>query len=159
VVFDDTVANNICLWSCDPKEPESFERIRRAAQKAQCEEFIEGMPEGYETRIGDRGVRLSGGQKQRLAIAREFFKEPELLILDEATSSLDTHSERLVQKSIDDLKGKMTLVIVAHRLSTIKNVDRIFVLDKGELVESGSYEELIRNKKTLFRKMTELQSL
>ncbi|MFB6258756.1 MAG: ABC transporter ATP-binding protein [Flavobacteriales bacterium] len=160
VVFDDTVANNICLWACDPEGPACMERIRNAAEKAHCSDFIQEMKDGFNTIVGDRGVRLSGGQKQRIAIARELFRQPELLILDEATSSLDTASEKQIQESIDALKGKVTLVIIAHRLSTIKNVDRIYVLDHGRVVEQGSFEELTNGKGTgKFKEMAEMQKL
>jgi len=158
-VFDDTAANNISLWSCDQHDPTCQEQIQEAAHKAYCHHFIQKLPKGYQTRIGDKGVRLSGGQRQRLSIARELFKEPELLILDEATSSLDTESERFIQRSIDELKGKMTVVIIAHRLSTIRNADYIYVLDEGRLVESGSYSELSTKDGSKFKKMVELQSL
>jgi subfamily B ATP-binding cassette protein MsbA len=117
------------------------------------------MPKGYQTTIGDRGVRVSGGQRQRLSIARELYKDPEFLILDEATSALDTESEQEIQKSIDGLKGKMTVVIIAHRLSTIKNADYIYVLDQGEVIEEGSYEELVAETNSKFKEMTEMQSL
>lgn len=104
-------------------------------------------------------MRLSGGQRQRLFIARELYKNPNLLILDEATSSLDTESERYIQKSIDALKGSMTVVIIAHRLSTIKNSDLIYVLEKGEIIESGTYNELSLNSDSRFAQMVAIQSL
>ncbi len=160
VVFDDTVANNISLWTCNyNKKQNCRDKIERMARKAHCHHFIEEMPEGFNTIIGDRGVRVSGGQRQRLSIARELFKEPELLLLDEATSSLDTESEKEIQKSIDELKGQMTVVIIAHRLSTIKNADYIYVLDKGVVVEEGGFNELAKIKNSKFKEMTEMQSL
>jgi len=152
------VANNIALWSCDPEDSRCFERLKKAAADAYCLEFIQSLPEGFATIVGDRGIKLSGGQKQRIAIARELFKQPQLLILDEATSALDTESERAIQRSIDALKGKLTVIIIAHRLSTVQNADIIYVLDKGKIVESGGFEELIR-RDGLFRKMVELQTL
>ncbi len=158
VIFNDTIANNIALWSCDPQDSRCFDRLQKAAAAAYCLEFIQSLPEGFATVVGDRGIKLSGGQKQRIAIARELFKQPELLILDEATSALDTESERAIQQSIDALKGKLTVIIIAHRLSTVQNADIIYVLDKGEIVESGSFAELIR-RDGLFRKMVELQTL
>jgi subfamily B ATP-binding cassette protein MsbA len=109
--------------------------------------------------IGDRGVRLSGGQRQRLFIARELFKNPNLLLLDEATSALDTESERYIQESIDALKGEMTVVIIAHRLSTVRDVDYLYVLEEGRVVEEGSYKALTTNGQTRFREMVEMQSL
>jgi len=160
VVFDDTIANNICLWKGDYRKDENVrKRVEEAAKRAYAHRFIETLQDGYETTVGDRGVRLSGGQRQRLFIARELYKNPKLLILDEATSSLDTESERYIQKSIDSLKGSMTVVIIAHRLSTIKNADLIYVLDNGEIIEQGSYDELSNDEKSRFSKMVAIQSL
>jgi subfamily B ATP-binding cassette protein MsbA len=160
VVFDDTVANNISLWSGDfDGDPALRESVEEAAKQAYAHDFIMDLPDGYNTVVGDRGVRLSGGQRQRLFIARELFKNPNLLILDEATSALDTESERYIQDSIDALKGEMTVVIIAHRLSTIKNVDRVYVLDDGHLIEQGSYDELRNHTESRFREMVEMQSL
>jgi len=160
VVFDDTVANNINLWKGDyDNDAEVQHKVREAAEKAYALDFIEDLPEGFNTIVGDRGVRLSGGQRQRLFIARELFKNPNLLILDEATSALDSDSESFIQKSIDNLKGSMTVVIIAHRLSTIKNSDHIYVLDNGEIIEDGSYEELTLVTNGRFKEMVEMQSL
>jgi ABC-type multidrug transport system fused ATPase/permease subunit len=160
VVFDDSIANNISLWACDFEKDETCKyRMEEAARRAYCYPFIDALPDGYKTIVGDRGVKLSGGQQQRLFMARELFKHPRLLILDEATSSLDTESERYIQKSIDELKGKMTVVIIAHRLSTIKNADYIYVLDRGKIVEEGTYEELVCRKNSRFGKMVSMQRL
>lgn len=160
VVFDDTIANNINLWSGDYENDEKIrERVYEAAKKAYALKFIEELPEGFDTIVGDRGVRLSGGQRQRLFIARELFKNPNLLILDEATSALDSESETFIQQSIDDLKGSITVVIIAHRLSTIKNADCIYVMDQGRIVESGSYDELAYTENGRFKSMVDLQSL
>lgn len=160
VVFDDTIANNICLWKGDYEtDPEVRKMVQEAAKRAFADEFIRNMGDGYNTVVGDRGVRLSGGQRQRLFIARELYKNPNLLILDEATSSLDTESERYIQQSIDALKGSMTVVIIAHRLSTIKNADLIYVLEKGEIIESGTYEELSMKSESRFAQMVAIQSL
>lgn len=160
VVFDDTIANNICLWKGDYESDDTIRQsVEEAAKRAYAHSFIKDLPDGYNTLVGDRGVRLSGGQRQRLFIARELYKKPNLLILDEATSSLDTESEQYIQQSIDALKGSMTVVIIAHRLSTIKNADHIYVIEKGKLVEGGSYEELSLNNKTKFSKMVRIQSL
>lgn len=157
-VFDDTIANNICLWAEDPANPKTQEAIAEAAKKAYAWEFINELEYGLNTIVGERGVKLSGGQKQRLFIARELYKEPRLLILDEATSALDTKSEKFIQNSIDALKGSLTVIIIAHRLSTIKNADLIFVLDNGELIEQGNYEELSRQN-SRFSSMIEIQNL
>jgi len=160
VVFDDSIANNICLWEGDARQdPALDQRIREAARHAYLDHFIEGLAEGYDTRVGDRGIRLSGGQRQRLFIARELFKNPNLLILDEATSALDSESERAIQVSIDALRGRMTVVIIAHRLSTVRNADKVFVLDQGELVEQGTYAELRETEGSRFGVMVDLQAL
>jgi subfamily B ATP-binding cassette protein MsbA len=160
VVFDDTIANNVSLWRGNiENDPALRERVVDAAQRAHADHFIRDLPDGYQTVVGDRGVRLSGGQRQRLFIARELFKQPNLLILDEATSALDTESERYIQESIDALKGEMTVVIIAHRLSTIKNVDYVYVMDEGRVVEDGPYHELRTREQSRFREMVEMQNL
>jgi subfamily B ATP-binding cassette protein MsbA len=160
VVFDDTIANNICLWKGDINEDSHLlKRVQTAASQAHIAHFINTLPEGYQTLVGDRGLRLSGGQRQRLFIARELFRRPNLLILDEATSALDSESERAIQQSIDELKGQTTVVIIAHRLSTIKNVDQVYVLDKGELVEQGRYEDLRDAEQSRFGKLASMQAL
>lgn len=160
VVFDDTVANNICLWKGDYENNEEVRHnIHKAAEKAYALDFIQDLPKGFNTIVGDRGVRLSGGQRQRLFIARELYKKPNLLILDEATSALDSDSENFIQQSIDNLKGSMTVVIIAHRLSTIKNSDYIYVLDEGRVIEDGSYNELTIDTNGRFKEMVEMQSL
>jgi ABC-type multidrug transport system fused ATPase/permease subunit len=160
VVFDDTVANNISLWQGDIEEdPALRERVIHAAERAHAHHFIQDLPNGYQTRVGDRGVRLSGGQQQRLFVARELFKQPNLLLLDEATSDLDTASEQHIQDSVDALQGEVTVVIIAHRLSTVKNADRVYVLEDGRVIESGSYHELRHREEGAFREMVEMQSL
>lgn len=160
VVFDDSVANNICMWQGDiQKDRLLFERVREAARQAHVAHVIESLPDGYSTLVGDRGVRLSGGQRQRLFLARELFKRPNLLILDEATSALDSESEHAIQQSIDALKGKMTIVMIAHRLATIRNVDKVYVIDKGRVVEEGSYESLRDDKQTRFAQLVAMQKL
>lgn len=160
VVFDDSIANNICLWNGDyQNDPEVQKKVQEAANKAYADVFINEMPETYLTVVGERGVRLSGGQKQRLFIARELYKKPNLLILDEATSALDSESESYIQKSVDKLKRTLTVVIIAHRLSTIKNADIIYVMDKGRLIESGSFEELTSRENSRFSKMVNIQQI
>lgn len=160
VVFDDTVANNICLWNGDYEDnPEILNKVKESAMKAYADVFINQMPDGYNTMVGERGVRLSGGQKQRLFIARELYKNPSLLILDEATSALDSESERYIQESIDNLKRSLTVVIIAHRLSTIKNADIIYVMDKGKIIESGTFEELTSKDNSRFGKMVNIQQI
>ena len=160
VIFDDTIANNIGLWVGDPRRDDTFRRrILEAARQAHIAHFIETLPDGYDTLVGERGLRLSGGQRQRLFIARELFRSPRLLILDEATSALDSESERAIQQSIDELKGRITVVIIAHRLSTIHNVDRVYVLEKGQVVEQGSYWALRNREGSRLGKLIDMQAL
>ena len=120
------------------------EEVINAAKRANIHDYILTLPEGYDTVIGERGVRLSGGQKQRLSIARVFLKDPPILILDEATSALDNVTETLIQKSLDDLSEGRTTIVVAHRLSTIKNADEIAVVSDGKIVEQGTHDELVK---------------
>jgi subfamily B ATP-binding cassette protein MsbA len=140
VLFNDTVAANIAYGLCGSA---TRDEIRAAAVAAHALEFIEAMPNGFDTLIGEKGVKLSGGQRQRLAIARALLKDAPILILDEATSALDTESERMVQQALDNLMQSRTTLVIAHRLSTIENADRIVVLNKGKLVETGSHDELL----------------
>ena len=128
-----------------------------AARKANAHNFISGFPEGYETVVGERGVKLSGGQRQRLAIARAILKDPVILILDEATSSLDSESESLVQEALYNLMKNRTSFVIAHRLSTIRNADKIIVLEGGYVKESGTHAELIRIDDGLYRNLNQLQ--
>lgn len=160
VIFDDTVAHNIGMWSGDfDTDADYADRVLAAAKAAYARSFIEALPDGFKTVVGDRGVRLSGGQKQRLFIARELFKQPKLLILDEATSALDTESERAIHSSIDQLKGSTTIVIIAHRLSTIRNADTVCVLESGRIVEHGSYQELLEKENSRLGEMVAAQVL
>jgi subfamily B ATP-binding cassette protein MsbA len=160
VVFDDTIAVNISMMSSEEsRSPVVMERIRDAARQAQLAAHIESLPDAYQTRVGDRGIRLSGGQRQRLFIARELFRKPNLLILDEATSALDSESERGVQRSLDALHGSMTVIVIAHRLATIKSADEVLVFANGKIVERGTYEQLAMNAETRFSRMVELQAL
>ncbi|MGH7680609.1 MAG: ABC transporter ATP-binding protein [Candidatus Eiseniibacteriota bacterium] len=139
ILFNDTVWNNIAYGVTDAEE----ESVQRAARAANAERFILDMSEGYQTKIGDRGVLLSGGERQRLAIARAIFKNPSLLLLDEATSSLDSESELLVQEALEALFQGRTVFVIAHRLSTIQRADRILVLDEGRIVQTGTHAELV----------------
>ena len=122
----------------------SDEEVRRAAEAAAALEFLDGLPQGFDTFLGQRGVRLSGGQRQRVAIARAILRNPAVLLLDEATSALDAESERSVQRALDRLMAGRTTLVIAHRLATVQKADRIVVLDRGRLVASGRHEELIR---------------
>ncbi len=139
ILFNETVRDNIALGKSDATEEEIIE----AAKAAYAHDFIKEMPNGYDTLIGERGVKLSGGQKQRISIARALLKNPAILILDEATSSLDTASEIIVQKALDNLMTNRTTFVIAHRLSTVRRADKILVLDKGRIIESGTHEELL----------------
>ena len=160
LIFDDTIANNISMWSVDTSNNENLlERITNAANQANILEFIQSLPNGFNTIVGDRGILLSGGQKQRLFIARELFRKPKILILDEATSALDSESEKSIQKSVEALKGKITVIIIAHRLSTIKDVDTIHLIRNGQIVESGKYSDLMNDDKSQFNKLVNLQKL
>lgn len=160
VVFDDTIANNICMWKGDiDSDLDLLNQIKIACKQANIDDFIESLPDKYNTKVGDRGIKLSGGQKQRLFIARELFRKPNILLLDEATSALDSESESFIQDSINNLKGSITLVIIAHRLSTIKDVDLVYVLEKGLIIEAGSYNELRNIKGSHLEKLIEKQKL
>lgn len=152
ILFNDTVWNNIAYGY----EQASEDRVRDAARAANAHNFITAMPEGYQTIIGDRGVKLSGGEKQRLAIARALFKNPPILIFDEATSSLDSESEALVQQAIDRLMKGRTVFVIAHRLSTIQNVDRIIVLDQGKIVQTGDHQNLMKQG-GLYKRLYQMQ--
>jgi ATP-binding cassette subfamily B protein/subfamily B ATP-binding cassette protein MsbA len=138
-LFDGTVADNIGYATREA----TAEEIERAARIAHAHDFITALPQGYETLIGERGVRLSGGHRQRLAIARAVLADPRILVLDEATSNLDTESERLIQHSLARLLEGRTSFVIAHRLSTIAHADRIVVIEAGRIIESGTHEELI----------------
>jgi len=153
ILFNDSVFNNIAFGKSDV----TMEDVISAAKVANAHEFIMQMEEGYETNIGDRGGKLSGGQRQRLSIARAVLRNPPVLILDEATSSLDTESERLVQDALARVMSNRTSLVIAHRLSTIKNADEIIVLQKGEIVERGSHDELLKLGK-VYRRLHDLQS-
>lgn len=159
VMFNDTIANNISLWSCDTHNYNCMEKLVLAAKKSLCLDFIVELPEGFNTQIGDRGIRLSGGQRQRLAIARELFKEPEILIFDEATSSLDSETETYIINGIEKLKGNITIILISHRISTIKNCDKIYYIKNGRVVEEGNYSELRLNLESEFNKLCNIQNI
>ncbi len=154
ILFNDTVRNNILLG----REGATDDEIEEAARIANAHDFIQAMPDGYDSNIGDGGNKLSGGQKQRLSIARAVLKNPPIMILDEATSALDTESERLVQQALENMMQGRTSLVIAHRLSTIQNADRIVVLDRGEIVESGTHAELMKQEGAYF-KLVRMQQL
>ena len=139
-LFTGTIRENIAYGKLDA----SFEEIQEAAKRAHMDSFIQDLSEGYETQIGERGLKLSGGQKQRLAIARMFLKNPPILILDEATSALDTETEKIIQKSLEELSENRTTIVIAHRLVTVRNADQVFVVTPKGIEEQGTYDELIK---------------
>ena len=153
ILFNDSVANNIAFGLPDI----TLDAIVAAAKVANAHEFIEGLPQGYNTPIGDRGITLSGGQRQRLSIARAVLKNPEILILDEATSALDTESEHAVQLALEQLLKGRTSIVIAHRLSTIQHADEIVVLEKGKIVECGNHQQLMELG-GLYKKLVDMQS-
>ncbi len=153
LLFGGTIRENIAYGKRDATEQE----IVQAAKRANAHQFIESFPENYETVVGERGVKLSGGQRQRIAIARALLKNPSILILDEATSSLDSESERLVQEALEELMKGRTSIIIAHRLSTIREADKIVVLEKGRIIESGTHDQLMMQEQGLYRYLSQLQ--
>ncbi len=154
ILFNDSIENNIALGQDQPKT----EEVMAAAKIANAHRFIETKDEGYQTNIGERGMKLSGGERQRLTIARAVLKNPPILILDEATSSLDTESEKLVQDAINNLMTNRTSIVIAHRLSTIRHANEIIVLQKGEIVERGTHDELIQ-KEGFYHKLVKMQEV
>jgi subfamily B ATP-binding cassette protein MsbA len=154
ILFNDTIANNIKLG----KENATDEEIIAAAKVANAHNFISQKENGYDSNIGDRGNKLSGGEKQRLTIARAVAKNPPILILDEATSSLDTESERLVQDAINNMMQNRTSIVIAHRLSTIRHADEIIVLQKGKIVERGTHDQLI-TQNGFYKKLVDMQEV
>jgi len=154
VIFAASVWDNVRYGRLDASDAD----VRDACEAAYATEFLTRLPRGFDTDLGERGVRLSGGQRQRLAIARALFKDPPILILDEATSALDTESERLVQQALTNLMRGRTTLVIAHRLSTVRSAHKIVVLDKGEIVEVGRHEELL-SRRGVYRKLYDLQFL
>ncbi len=154
ILFNDTIASNIALGMSNATQAE----IEAAAKIANAHEFIVQKEESYNTNIGDRGSKLSGGERQRMTITRAVLKNPPILILDEATSSLDTESERLVQDAIDNLMSNRTSIVIAHRLSTIRHADEIIVLQKGEIVERGTHNSLIAQN-GFYKRLVDMQEV
>jgi ABC-type multidrug transport system fused ATPase/permease subunit len=142
ILFHRTLLENIRYGRLSASD----EEVKAAAHKARADEFIDKLPNGYETLVGERGTKLSGGQRQRVAIARAILRNAPILVLDEATSALDSESEKLIQAALQELMKGRTTIVVAHRLSTIQKMDRIIVLDNGEIVEDGTHEELLKEK-------------
>jgi len=154
ILFHRTLAENIAYG----KREASKEEIEKAAELAHCDDFIANLPYKFETFVGERGIKLSGGERQRVAIARAILKNAPILILDEATSSLDSHSEMLIQDALNNLMAEKTTIVIAHRLSTIQKMDRIIVIDQGKIIEQGSHNDLLENKNSLYKKLWELQA-
>jgi ATP-binding cassette, subfamily B, bacterial len=153
-LFVGSIAENIAYG-----RPEAtMEEIMQAAQAANAHEFIIRFPDGYDTMVGERGTRLSGGERQRISIARAILKNPRILIFDEATASVDTETEHKIREAIDRLVAGRTTFAIAHRFSTLKNADRLIVLEKGKLVEIGTHEELMAKEDGVFRRLCEMQS-
>lgn len=156
VIFNDSLFNNVSFW--DEDNEQNRDRFWNAVNQAALNEFVEDLPSKENTILGNNGVNLSGGQKQRISIARELYKEVEILILDEATSALDSETEKAIQQNIDDLKGNYTILIVAHRISTIKNADRIVVMKNGKIQNIDNFSELLQSS-SYFKKLVELQEV
>ena len=156
-MFHRSIKDNLLIAKQDATDAE----IKTACKKAKIHADIMEMPKGYDTIVGERGVKVSGGQRQRIAIARAILKNAPILILDEATSSLDTETEKLIQSSIDDMlnTSKSTVIAIAHRLSTLRHMDRIIVMDKGKIVEEGTHGSLIRRQGGLYKKLWEMQAI
>jgi ATP-binding cassette subfamily B protein len=152
VIFGTTARENIRYGRPDASDAE----IQAAARAAAADDFIQALPDGYETFLGERGTRLSGGQRQRLAIARAILKAPPILLLDEATSALDAESERLVQNALEQLMKDRTTIIIAHRLATVLKADRIVVMDQGQIVDVGRHHELVE-RDSLYARLARLQ--
>lgn len=153
LLFGGSIKDNIAYGKPDANRDE----IILAAKKANADQFISEFTDGYETLVGERGIQLSGGQRQRIAIARAILRDPKILILDEATSALDSESENLIQQALEQLMEQRTSIVIAHRLATIRKADKIFVLDKGKIVESGKHEELIKMENGTYKKLSTLQ--
>jgi subfamily B ATP-binding cassette protein MsbA len=156
ILFNDTIFNNITFWA-EPT-PENQKRFNEILRMASLSSYVDSLPEKELTRLGDNGILISGGQRQRISIARELYKDTEVLIFDEATSALDSETEKIIQENIEQLHGTYTIVLIAHRLSTIKEADTIYLLEKGKVTASGSFDEMV-HKSTRFKKMVSLQGI
>ncbi len=153
VLFHRTLMENIRYGRRDATD----EEVKEAARLAHCDEFIEKLPLQYETFVGERGIKLSGGERQRVAIARAILKKAPILIFDEATSSLDSYSESLIQDALENLMKNATTIVIAHRLSTVKKMDRIISMENGKIVEDGTHDELANKESGLYKKLWDLQ--
>lgn len=153
-LFNASIRDNLLLVDPDAGEDELWNALKFSASDA----FVRKLPQGLDTVIGDRGIRLSGGERQRIVLARAILKRPSILVLDEATSALDSENERLIQEAIDRLKGSMTIIVIAHRLSTIRNADQVIVMEQGEVIQQGGYQQLSQETKGKFRQLMGYQS-
>jgi ABC-type multidrug transport system fused ATPase/permease subunit len=156
VIFSDTFFNNVTFW--DESTPENVKRFWEVIELVSLNEFVQSLPDKELTQLGDNGMLISGGQRQKVSIARELYKKSEILILDEATSNLDSETERIVQTNVEKLHGSYTMIIIAHRLSTIKNVDQIYLLEKGKITASGKFEDMLEYSER-FKRMVSLQEI
>ena len=154
ILFHRTLRENIAYGKPDATE----EEIIAASKMARCHDFILRFPKGYETLVGERGIKLSGGERQRVAIARAILENKSILVLDEATSSLDSESEKAIQEAMEAAMDNKTVIIIAHRLSTIMKMDKIIVMDKGQISEQGSHKELLAKDKGIYKKLRDIQS-
>ena len=154
ILFHRTLRENIAYGKPDATE----EEIIAASKMARCHDFILRFPKGYETLVGERGIKLSGGERQRVAIARAILENKSILVLDEATSSLDSESEKAIQEAMEAAMDNKTVIIIAHRLSTIMKMDKIIVMDKGQISEQGSHKELLAKDKVIYKKLRDIQS-
>jgi ABC-type multidrug transport system fused ATPase/permease subunit len=153
-LFNRSLLENISYGKPDA----TLKQVRAAAKKAALDDFIMASEKKYDSMVGDRGIKLSGGQKQRVAIARAFLKDAPILILDEATSALDSETEAIIQKSFEELSRGRTTIAIAHRLSTLRNMDRIVVMDGGRIIESGTHNALVKKKGGVYAKLWRMQS-
>jgi ATP-binding cassette, subfamily B (MDR/TAP), member 1 len=163
-LFNDTIFNNVAFGLCGTEyyhEPEKVKRdlVEEACKEAFAHDFITALPQGYDTMVGESGLRLSGGQRQRLSIARSIIKKPAILILDEATSALDVQSERIVQQALDRIAQGRTTIVIAHRLSTIRKADKIVVLRQGSILEEGSHDELLQLEDGFYKNLVKAQAI
>lgn len=155
-IFNASIYDNITFW--EERTPENMAKVERVIDMCALRSFIEELPEGLEALLGNNGINVSGGQKQRIAIARELYRDVEILIMDEATSALDSETENEIKESLESLKGKVTIISIAHRLSTVKSADRLYLLEKGRVAASGDFESL-KEKSMYFKRLTELQGM
>ncbi len=156
VIFNASIFDNVTLWD-EPTE-ENILRFEQALSRASLTSFVDSLQTGKETELGNNGINLSGGQKQRISIARELYKDVDILILDEATSALDSETEKIIQENIDALKGQFTIIIIAHRLATIRNADKVVLMSDGKIVSQGDFDAL-KESSPKFKKMVQLQEL